>query len=86
MAKTTADDLERLWTDLTNESFDGEQPKKFHEYTAGSISVFDCDANCTLVTFVQDGKVLLTKKGPGHLPNVPNDINIFARNGITKGS
>lgn len=71
---------------ITNESFEGEQPKRFHEYFAGSISVFDCDANCTLVSFAQDGKLLLTKRGPGHLPNVPNDIDIFAWNGRTKGS
>lgn len=72
--------------DITNESFEGEQPKRFHEYAAGSISVFDCDANCTTVSFVHDRKLLLTKKGPGHLSNVPNDVNIFARNGRTKGS
>ncbi|CVL09376.1 uncharacterized protein FMAN_15530 [Fusarium mangiferae] len=86
MAGTTADDLERLWTNFTNETFHSETPKKFHEYPAGSITVFDCDASCTDVTFVQAGKVLLTKRGPGHLSKVPNDINIFARNGITKGS
>ncbi|KAF4342961.1 hypothetical protein FBEOM_3051 [Fusarium beomiforme] len=42
---TTADDLERLWTNFTNETFHSEKPKKFHEYPAGSITVFDCDAS-----------------------------------------
>ncbi|KAH6988783.1 hypothetical protein BKA56DRAFT_574592 [Ilyonectria sp. MPI-CAGE-AT-0026] len=86
MAETTVNDLERLWNDNTNETFTQEHKKNFHEYKAGSISVFDCDEKCTLVSFVKDKKVLLTKKGPGHMEDIPTDIDIFARDGSTKGS
>ncbi|KAG6979176.1 hypothetical protein FocnCong_v010007 [Fusarium oxysporum f. sp. conglutinans] len=83
MSKTTAADLERLWKDYTNETVFDE--RNFHSYPAGTITKFDCNQDCSSVSFTQGGSVIMKKKGPGSMSNVPSDIGISASHGGTKG-
>lgn len=85
MSKTTKEELERRWRDYSNENLTEADERKYHIYVAGTITKFDCNDECSLVSFTQGDSVILTKKGPGSIADVPGDIGITARDGRTKG-
>ncbi|OBS15934.1 hypothetical protein FPOA_13345 [Fusarium poae] len=87
MSKTTTkDDLEGLWQDHDNDDLKDISEQKFHSYPAGTITKFDCDAECSQVSFSQGDTVILNKQGPGSMTNIPSDISITAKYGRTRGS
>lgn len=70
----------------TEATFTEKDKKAFHEFKAGSITVFDCAQDCLRVSFVRENQVIATKIPPGHIENVPGDVTIVVNGGMHGGS